>query len=60
VDSAGELVWSADGLVPDPEMKDFGITLPAGTLKPGEYTIRISAQEEGRKVNLESYAIKVR
>jgi len=60
VDSAGEVVWSADGLVPDAGMKAFGITLPAGALKPGEYTIRLSAQEEGRKVNLESYAIKVK
>lgn len=60
VDSAGELVWSADGLIPDPESKGFGITLPAGALKPGDYTIRISAQEGGRKVNLESYAVRVK
>ena len=60
VNTAGEVVWSADGLVPDGETNDYGITLPAGTLKPGEYTIRVSAQEEGKRVELESYAIRVR
>ncbi|HWM95010.1 MAG TPA: zf-HC2 domain-containing protein [Thermoanaerobaculia bacterium] len=59
-DASGKTVWSADGLVRDSESKDFGITLPAGTLKPGAYTIRISAEEEGRRVDLESYAIRVR
>ncbi len=60
VDSAGKAVWSADGLVPDADTNDYGITLPAGTLKPGAYTIRISAQEEGKKVELESYSVRVR
>lgn len=60
VDVAGKTVWSADGLVPDGETNDFGITLPAGTLKPGIYTIRISAQEEGKRVELESYSVRVR
>ena len=60
VDAAGKVVWSADGLVPDGETNDYGITLPAGTLKPGAYTIRISAQEDGKRVDLESYAVRVR
>ena len=60
VDAAGKVVWSADGLVPDGETKDFGITLPAGTLKPGAYPIRISADEGGKRVDLESYGIRVR
>jgi hypothetical protein len=60
VDAAGKVVWSADGLVPDGDTKDYGITLPAGTLKPGAYTIRISAQEEGKRVELESYSVRVR
>jgi hypothetical protein len=60
VDSAGKTVWSADGLVPDADTNDYGITLPAGTLKPGAYTIRISAQEDGKKVELESYSVRVR
>jgi len=60
VDVAGKAVWSADGLVPDGETNDFGITLPAGTLKPGIYMIRISAQEDGKRVELESYSVRVR
>lgn len=60
VDAAGKVVWSADGLVPDGETNDYGLTLPAGTLKPGAYTIRVSAQEDGKKVDLESYAVRVR
>jgi anti-sigma factor RsiW len=60
VDSAGKVVWSADGLVPDGETNDYGITLPAGTLKPGAYAILISAQEEGKRVELESYAVRVK
>lgn len=60
VDAAGKVVWSADGLVPDGETKDYGITLPAGTLKPGAYTIKVSAQEEGKRVDLESYSVRVR
>lgn len=60
VDAAGKVVWSADGLVPDGETNDYGITLPAGTLKPGVYTIKVSAQEEGKRVDLESYSVRVR
>ena len=59
-DSAGKVVWSAEGLVPDGDTNDYGITLPAGTLKPGAYTIRISAQEEGKRVELESYSVRVK
>lgn len=60
VDAAGKVVWSADGLVPDAETNDYGITLPAGTLKPGAYTIEVSAQEDGKRVDLESYSVRVR
>jgi anti-sigma factor RsiW len=60
VDSSGKVVWSADGLVPDSDTNDYGITLPAGTLQPGAYTIRISAQEDGKRVELESYSVRVR
>lgn len=60
VDAAGKVVWSAEGLVRDRETNDYGITLPAGTLKPGAYTIKVSAQEEGTRVDLESYPVRVR
>ena len=57
VDAGGKTVWSADGLLSNPETSDYGITLPTGTLKPGEYTIRVSALEDGKRVDLESYAV---
>lgn len=59
VDEAGKVVWSAEGLRRSPE-GDFSFTLPPGALKPGAYTIRVSAQEDGKRVELESYGIRVR
>lgn len=59
VDEAGKVVWSAEGLRRSPE-EDFSFTLPPGALKPGAYTIRVSAQEDGKRVELESYGIRVR
>lgn len=60
VDESGKVVWSAEGLRRNPEGDDFTLTLPPGMLKPGGYTVRVSAQEDGRRVELESYAVRVR
>lgn len=60
VDASGKVVWSAEGLRRNPKTDDFSITLPSGSLEPGTYTIRISAEEGGKRVDLESYAIRVR
>jgi hypothetical protein len=57
VDASGKAVWSADGLRRS-SADDFAVLLPA--LKPGAYTIRLSALEGGKRVELESYAIRVR
>lgn len=59
VDEAGKVVWSAEGLRRTSQ-GDFSVTLPPGALKPGAYTMRISAQEDGKRVELESYGIRVR
>ncbi len=59
VDEAGKVVWSAEGLRRSPE-GDFSFTLPPGALRPGAYTIRVSAREDGKRVELESYGIRVR
>jgi hypothetical protein len=57
---SGKVVWSAEGLRRNPKTDDFSLTLPSGSLKPGSYTIRLSADEGGKRVELESYAIRVR
>ncbi|MES1242577.1 MAG: zf-HC2 domain-containing protein [Acidobacteriota bacterium] len=57
VDASGKVVWSGDELHRS-EQGDFTVLLPA--LKPGSYTIRLSATEGGKRVELESYAIRVR
>jgi hypothetical protein len=58
VDAAGKVVWSADGLRRS-AADDFSVILP-GTLAAGSYTIRLSALEGGKRVDLESYAIRVK
>jgi hypothetical protein len=56
-DPAGKVVWSAEGLRRSAQ-GDFPVLLPA--LKPGSYTVRISALEGGKRVDLESYAVRVK
>lgn len=65
VDAAGKPVWSSRGLRRNPGTDDYSITFPPGFLKPGSYTIRISAPASpdggsGRQVPTESYAIRVK
>jgi hypothetical protein len=57
VDASGKVAWSADGLRRS-AADDFAVLLPA--LKPGAYTIRISALEGGKRVELESYSVRVK
>jgi hypothetical protein len=57
VDAAGKVVWSAEELHRS-SADDFAVLLPP--LKPGAYTIRLSAMEGPKRVELESYAIRVR
>jgi anti-sigma factor RsiW len=57
VDAAGKVVWKADELRRSVH-NDFAVLLPA--LKAGSYTIRLSAMEGPKRVELESYAIRVR
>ncbi|HEX3127959.1 MAG TPA: zf-HC2 domain-containing protein [Thermoanaerobaculia bacterium] len=57
VDAAGKVVWKADELHRSSH-DDFAVLLPA--LKAGSYTIRLSAMEGPKRVELESYAIRVR
>ncbi len=57
VDAAGNVVWSAEGLRRSAE-GDFPVLLPA--LKPGAYTLRISALDGGKRVELETYQVRIR
>lgn len=57
MDAAGKVVWKADELHRSAD-DDFTVLLPA--LKPGSYTIRLSSMEGPKRVELESYAIRVR
>jgi hypothetical protein len=57
VDAAGKVVWKAEELHRS-SADDFAVLLPA--LKPGSYTIRLSAMEGPKRVELESYAIRVK
>jgi anti-sigma factor RsiW len=59
LDSSGKVVWSAPGLLRDSGNDDYTLTLPEGFLKPGSYTLRITAQEGGREVVTETYAVQV-
>ncbi len=57
VDASGKVLWSAEGLRRS-SADDFPVLLPA--LEPGAYTIRLFSEEAGKRVALESYAIRVR
>jgi len=57
VDASGEVVWSADGLKRS-AANDFAVLLPP--LETGSYTTRLFSEEAGKRVALESYAIRVR
>jgi uncharacterized protein YoxC len=57
VDAAGKVVWKAEELHRSVQ-DDFAVLLPA--LKPGSYTIRLSAMEGPKRVELESYGFRVR
>lgn len=60
LDAAGKPVLTVPGLqrnAGDVDTYTFGI--PAGRLAPGTYTVQVSAQENGQKVALEKYLIRV-
>lgn len=59
LDASNRVVWNAQGLVRDSGNDDYTLTLPKGFLAPGSYTIRITAQEAGREVVTETYAVQV-
>lgn len=59
-DAVGKVVWRGEGLVRDEEADNYGIALPAGMLRPGDYTIRVYGLNGGQREPAETYAIRVR
>jgi hypothetical protein len=60
-DAAGEVVWSQGGVVRDSAGADnYTLALPPGTLRPGDYTIRVYGLNGGQREPAETYAIRVR
>jgi len=59
-DAAGRIVWQGKGLRVNAGHHDYSLTIPAGWLPPGDYTIRLYRQEGGTRIPAESYAIRVK
>lgn len=57
-DASGKAVWTATGLRRSPQ-DDYKVTIPAGFLKPGQYTIQLYSREGGKRVPRETYKIRV-
>jgi anti-sigma factor RsiW len=58
-DAGGTLVWTSPGLRSDAKSQQFSFGLPAGSLKPGRYTIQLYEKVGGQRVKRESYRIRV-
>jgi len=59
-DAGGRIVWHGGGLRVNAGHQDYSLTIPAGWLPPGDYTIRLYRQEGGIRVAAESYVIRVK
>lgn len=59
-DAAGKVVWRGEGLVRDAKADNYGIALSAGTLRPGDYTIRVYGLNGGQREPAETYALRVK
>jgi len=59
VDARGRAVWKSRGLVRQ-STNDYTISVPAGYLSPGSYTINIYGTAAGKRVKVESYEVAVK
>lgn len=57
-DASGKTVWTASGLRRSPQ-DDYKVSIPAGFLKPGRYTIQLYSREGSKRVPRETYNIRV-
>jgi hypothetical protein len=58
LDRAGKVMWQGAGLIPD-EQGSYSLSLPAGFLAPGPYTVQLYSQENGKRVPRERWEIEV-
>jgi hypothetical protein len=59
-DAGSRILWQGAGLRVNPQGPDYSLTIPAGWLPPGDYTIRLYRQDGGQRVAAESYGIRVK
>jgi hypothetical protein len=57
-DAQGKVFWTASGLRRSSQ-DDYKVSIPAGFLEPGSYTIQLFAQVDGKRVPRETYKIRV-
>ena len=53
------VIWRGQGLMRQPT-NDYTIIVPTSLLPPGSYGIDVYAQDEGKRVKVESYNIRIR
>jgi len=58
LDGRGSVLWSGSGLR-STDGQEYKLAIPPGFLKAGHYTIQLYASENGKRVQRESYRIRV-
>jgi hypothetical protein len=59
-DASGKVIWSQNGVVRDSGAGTYTLALPPGSLRGGDYTIRVYGLNGGQREPVETYAIRVR
>lgn len=60
LDATNKVVWSDGGLRRNRDSNDYTLTVPPGSLRSGDYTIRVYGLNGGQREPAETYAIRVR
>jgi anti-sigma factor RsiW len=59
LDAGGRAVWKAPGLHLNADSHDYSITLRPGTVKRGDYTVRLYRHDGGKRTPAESYTVRI-
>lgn len=57
--AAGRVLWELRGVQPEPKLGSFEVALPARSLAPGEYVVRLYGVRAGKRVRLTDYDLTV-